>query len=163
MNWRGWESDDIHYLSRNRFGTNPDNDVEYSGFDLVITLRLLKLTPRRYNSKCAITPFYPDLNQPVICENLSVSFPASWNNKSYVLYKYGGGGMRWRVWLRHWTTSRKVAGSISDELIWIFYWHNPSGRTMPPGWTQSLTEMNTRVKVAGAYNWQPCHLRVPIV
>jgi hypothetical protein len=33
-------------------------------------------------------------------------------------------------WLRHCTANRKVAGSIHDGVIGIFYWHNPSGRTM---------------------------------
>ena len=50
----------------------------------------------------------------------------------------------------------------------IFHWHNPSGRTVALGSTQSLTEMNTRniswgVKAAGAWGWQPYHLHVPIV
>ena len=51
---------------------------------------------------------------------------------------------RCRSWLRHCATSRKVAGSIPDGVIWIFYWHNPSGRTMTLGLTQPLTEMSTR-------------------
>jgi hypothetical protein len=37
-------------------------------------------------------------------------------------------GTRWRSWLRHCDTSRKVAGSISDGVIGIFDRHNPSGR-----------------------------------
>jgi len=57
---------------------------------------------------------------------------------------------------------RKVAGSIPDGVIGIFYWHNPSGRTMSLGLTLPLTEMSTRniswgVKVASAYGWQTCH------
>jgi hypothetical protein len=64
-------------------------------------------------------------------------------------------GTRWRSWLRHCATNRKVAGSIG-----IFHWHNPFGRTMALGSTQHLTEMSTRniswgVKAAGAYRWQP--------
>jgi hypothetical protein len=52
-------------------------------------------------------------------------------------------------------TSRKVAGSISDGVIGIFHWHNPSSLTMALGSTQPLTEMSTRnisrrVKAAGA-------------
>jgi hypothetical protein len=31
-------------------------------------------------------------------------------------------------WVRHCATNRKVAGSIPDCVIGIFYWHNPSGR-----------------------------------
>ena len=53
-------------------------------------------------------------------------------------------GTRWRSWLRHCATSRKVAGSISDGVIGIFHWHNPSGRTMALGLTQPLTEMSTK-------------------
>jgi hypothetical protein len=47
-------------------------------------------------------------------------------------------------WLRHYSTNRKVAGSIPDGVIGIFHWHNPSGRTMILGSTQPLTEMSTR-------------------
>jgi len=61
----------------------------------------------------------------------------------------------WRSWLRHYATSRKVAGSISDGVIGIFHWHCPFSRTMALGLTQPLTEMSTRniswgVKAAGA-------------
>jgi hypothetical protein len=37
----------------------------------------------------------------------------------------------------HWAASRKKAGSIFDEVILIFHWLNPSGRT--------VTEMSTMV------------------
>ena len=75
---------------------------------------------------------------------------------------------RWRSWLWHCATSRKVAGSIPDDVIGIFHWHNPSGGTMALGLTQPLTEMSTRniswrVKAAGAWGWQPYHLHVPNV
>ena len=36
---------------------------------------------------------------------------------------------RWRSCLRHCATSRKVTGSIPDDVTGIFRWHNPSGRT----------------------------------
>jgi hypothetical protein len=32
-----------------------------------------------------------------------------------------GRGTRWRSWLRHCATKRKVAGSISDGVIGIFH------------------------------------------
>jgi hypothetical protein len=51
-------------------------------------------------------------------------------------------GTRWRSWLRHCATSRKVMSSIPDGVIGIFHWHNPSGRTMAVGST--LTETSTR-------------------
>ena len=38
----------------------------------------------------------------------------------------------------HCVTSRKVAGSIPDMVIGIFYLHNPSGRTMALGSNQPL-------------------------
>jgi hypothetical protein len=42
---------------------------------------------------------------------------------------------RWRCLLRHGATRQKVAVSIPDD-VGIFYWHNPSGR--------SLTEINNK-------------------
>ena len=63
---------------------------------------------------------------------------------------------------KHYSTSRKVAGSISDCVIRIFNWHNTAGRTKALGSTQPLTQMSTRniclwVKAAGAYDWQTFH------
>ena len=54
------------------------------------------------------------------------------------------GGTRWRIWLKHCATSRKVAGSIPDDVIGIFHYHNPSGLTMALELTQPLKEMTTR-------------------
>jgi hypothetical protein len=47
-------------------------------------------------------------------------------------------------WLKHCTTNRKVAGSITDGVIGILHWHKPSSRTMALGSTQPLTELSTR-------------------
>jgi hypothetical protein len=49
----------------------------------------------------------------------------------------------------------EVADSISDVVIRIFHWHNPSGRTMVLESNEPLTEMSTRnisweIKAAGA-------------
>jgi hypothetical protein len=41
-------------------------------------------------------------------------------------------------------TNRKVAGSLPDDVIGNFHWHNPSGRTMALGSTQPLREIITR-------------------
>jgi len=57
-----------------------------------------------------------------------------------------GGGTRWRGWLIHCATCRKVAGSIPDYVFGIFHSHNPSGHSMALGLTQPLTEMS-KVKV----------------
>jgi hypothetical protein len=48
------------------------------------------------------------------------------------------------VGLRHNATSRKVAGSIPDEIIGFLNLPNPASRTMALGSTQALTEMSTR-------------------
>jgi hypothetical protein len=62
-----------------------------------------------------------------------------------MILKYlGGGGPRWRSWLRLCTTNRKIAGSIPDGVIGIFHWHNTFGCTMALESTQPLTEMSTR-------------------
>jgi len=59
-----------------------------------------------------------------------------WRNVTIYIYIY--------IWLRHCATSRKVTGSIPDSVTGIFHWHNPSGRTMALGLTQTLTEMSAR-------------------
>ena len=63
------------------------------------------------------------------------------------------GGTLWRSWLRHCPTSQKVAGSIPDGVIGMFY--NPSGRTVSLGPTQppnrnEYQEYFLGVKAAGA-------------
>jgi hypothetical protein len=63
------------------------------------------------------------------------------------------GGTRWRSWLRHCATSRKIAGSVPDCVTGIFHWHNPSGRTMALGLTQPLREMS-KVKQSHYRPWQ---------
>jgi hypothetical protein len=53
-------------------------------------------------------------------------------------------GTLWRSWSRHSATSRKVAGSSSDEIVWFFNWRNPSSRIMVRESAQPLTETSTR-------------------
>ena len=95
-----------------------------------------------------------------VCECLRISisntFPTFHRtlNKNKLLKEMGRAVAQW---LRHYATNRQVAGSISDGVIGIFQCHNPSGRTMIRGSTQSLTEMSTRcvswgVKVRKADN-----------
>jgi hypothetical protein len=52
-------------------------------------------------------------------------------------------GTRYRSWLTHYSTSRKVSVSIPEEVIGFFNWPNPSGRIVSLGSTQPLTEMST--------------------
>jgi hypothetical protein len=45
-------------------------------------------------------------------------------------------GTRWRSWLRHYATGRKVAGAIPDEDIeFLFNLPNPFSSTMAQGFT----------------------------
>jgi hypothetical protein len=53
------------------------------------------------------------------------------------------GGTRYRSWLRHYATSRKVKRSSPDEVD-LFNIPNPSSRTMALESTQPLAEMSTR-------------------
>jgi hypothetical protein len=46
--------------------------------------------------------------------------------------------------MRHYSTIRKIADSIPDEVTGFFNWHVTSKRTMALGSTQPLTEMSTR-------------------
>jgi hypothetical protein len=64
------------------------------------------------------------------------------NRRAFVMER----GTRWRSWLKHYATSRKVASSIPDSVTEIFHWHtrNGSGRTTALGLTQLLTEMSKR-------------------
>jgi hypothetical protein len=78
------------------------------------------------------------------------------------------GDTRCRSWLRHCATGWKVAVSIPDGVIVIFYLHKPSGRTVTLGLIQPLTETSNSnicwgIKAAVAWGWQPYHLLVPIV
>jgi hypothetical protein len=52
--------------------------------------------------------------------------------------------------MRYCASSRKVAGSNSDELITFFSIYYSSSRTMALGSTQPLTEMSTRNLLGGS-------------
>jgi hypothetical protein len=55
----------------------------------------------------------------------------------------------------HLMVSRKVAGSIPDEVIGFFNRHNPSSPTMTLGLTQPVTEVSTR-NLPGGEGWRAC-------
>ena len=70
---------------------------------------------------------------------------------------HGGPNIFWSSLLNFravgWGTA--VAGSIPNDTIGIFLWHNPFGRTVDLGLTLPLIEMSTKniywmVKAAGA-------------
>jgi hypothetical protein len=67
----------------------------------------------------------------------------------------GGGSTLQRSWLRHFATSREVAGSSPGVVLRFFNWPNSSSRIVALGSTQPLTEISTRnlpggLKAAGA-------------
>ena len=62
---------------------------------------------------------------------------------NYIFIYSVWGGTWGRRWLRHCAISRKVAGSISDQVGGIFHSLNPSGRTKTLGSSQPLKEMST--------------------
>jgi hypothetical protein len=66
------------------------------------------------------------------------------SSNSYFILHQGWKGTRYRSWLRHYATNRKVVGSIPDEVIGFFNWPNPSSSTMTLGSSQLLTEMSSR-------------------
>ena len=93
--------------------------------------------------------------QAYIHPTVSAEEHSRWNWKKIRRSDGNLGGTRWRSWLRHRDSNRKVAVSIPDGVTGIYHWFNPSGRTMALGSTQPLTEMSTRdlpwgVKAAGA-------------
>jgi len=59
-------------------------------------------------------------------------------------YTYIVWGTRWRSWLGHCATSRKVAGSIPDGVLGLLHCHNTSDCSMALGLTQPQTEMSTK-------------------
>jgi hypothetical protein len=69
-----------------------------------------------------------------------------WGTIWFIIYFYNlfglnpRSGTRWRSWLRHCVTSRKVAGLIPDGVIGTFRWHNLSGRIIVLRSAQPLTE-----------------------
>jgi hypothetical protein len=72
---------------------------------------------------------------------------------NYNMYK-GLGDARQRTWLSQYATSRKVEGSIPDEVTGFLNWFDLSSRTMALGSTQPLTEMSNRNLPGGNGRWR---------
>jgi hypothetical protein len=63
---------------------------------------------------------------------------------THMLLSLHNWGMQWHSWLRHCTTSQKIAGSSPDGVTGINHWLNPSSCTVALGSIQPLTQMSTR-------------------
>jgi hypothetical protein len=70
---------------------------------------------------------------------LSIPYIFLKNSECFIILKI----TQWRSWLRHYATSRKVAGSRTCEVE-FFDSPNPSSRTMALVSTQPLSEISTR-------------------
>ena len=68
-------------------------------------------------------------------------------------------GKRWRSWLRHCATSRKVA---EFDSRWYLYDVSLTLR-FRSHLTNEYQESFLGVKTVGAQGWQPCHIHMPIV
>jgi hypothetical protein len=109
--------------------------------------------PPRYRSR-ALSVICPVLSCIIDCREFKIAilvwllvvwcaYQVSCKKKKDVSF-FRSRGTRYRNWLRHCVTSRKVAGSISDEIIGYFNRPNPSSHTIALVSTQPLTEMSTR-------------------
>jgi hypothetical protein len=92
--------------------------------------------------KIIVSKLYVDTNS----EKQNSAAPASYNHPNIFIFTL------FFSRLRHYATSRKVAGSYPDEVIGFFDWPNPSSRTMGLGSTQTLTEMSTN-NLPGGKEW----------
>ena len=108
--------------------------------------RCIRLTTLR--PSCTVVMKSGNLNFLEPCGHLG---PVTGLIYIYFIFSRGTAVAQWLTWC---ATNRKVAGSIPDGTTGIFYWQNPSDRTIVLGSTQPLTEMSTRsiswgVKAAG--------------
>jgi hypothetical protein len=62
----------------------------------------------------------------------AISKSMSWN-KNQITSAEGRGGMQWRSWLRHYATSRKVAGSSPEEVGFFSIYLIPPAALWPWG------------------------------
>jgi hypothetical protein len=117
------------------------NDWIWKGFQesrcsLIKVLHLSSLEDRRKEGKTS-----------VIIASATVEIRTNHlSNTSVESYRYTNVIVKidwWRSCLRHYATSRKIAGSNPYEVD-IFNLPNPSSRTVALGWTQPLTEMSSR-------------------
>jgi hypothetical protein len=100
---------------------------------------------RKSKCRCLWLLFTTDIRK------LKLNNQHSSNNKSniislhlYQIIVHSHNSIGPTFYVRHYATSRKVAGSHPDEVIGFFNWPNPSSRTMALGSTLPLTEMSTR-------------------
>jgi len=115
-------------LKSPRIWHRADRICSNESFSSYTTGILVNTAVRNYNEdSCVVTYMYGDRERDTA-----------------ILLQNHMWGTRWHSRLRHYATNRKVAGSIPDGVTRIFYWHNPSRRTIAPVSTQPLTEMSTR-------------------
>jgi hypothetical protein len=88
------------------------------------------------------------------------SSPSIWHLQPWRVW---AGGTRWRSWLRHCATSRKIPDGVTGIFQWqSFRSHCDSGVDLASN-RNEYQESFLGVKTAVAYGWRPYHLHVPIV
>jgi hypothetical protein len=119
-------------------GRNLLYGVSYTDSHSIRNNILLPSFPRSITYAGGTVPF------PIPCAR--VAMVTCWSFR-LILGSLGKTLTRKRSWLRHYATSRRVAGSSPDEVDFflIYLILNPSSRTLALGSTQPLTEMSTGI------------------
>jgi hypothetical protein len=84
-------------------------------------------------------PFYKLLHK-----ELEIKIISNYIHSHFCQVQKSFGATLKRSWLRYYATSRKVAGSIPDEVLEFINWPNSSSRTMALRPTQPLRETSAR-------------------
>ena len=130
----------------------PVNFVSHNYLNKLVVKQWLKKSPAFHKPQISTTIFTrpktkyypkPDESDPSFPRYLfKVHFRIAFSGKhSYSNWSLQTTGTRWHSWLRHCSTSRNVGGSIPDDVIRVFHWHNPSGLPAAP-WVDSTYNLN---------------------
>jgi hypothetical protein len=115
-----------YYKDRIQVGSSPASCSRGSGVHILAQIKIILIFFIGFLSHSRKIPAY----------YLKATYDLS-HHYSLTILKFD---VMQRGWLRHCATSRKVAGSIPDEVIGFFNWPNVSSHSMALGSTQPLTE-----------------------
>ena len=148
---------DVHFQYNWWVKGNKSPDPTYIRFDTIRKCFLIAIcqkknpVPGYHNKNCTnkwlLKPKWSDAWHPTSPNKLRDQYSKLSKLAYFLLLRQLSAhtpGTAAAQWLRCCATNQKIAGSITDGVIGIFHWHNPSDRTMGLGLTQSLTEISTR-------------------